>query len=198
VHALAPDLAPGKAALSRARACAALRAGLRGLPDSAGRRIALARLDRITALGSEITQIEKDLAPLVEALVPALLQVPGIGTLTAARIIGETGDVRRSRSPAAFARHNGTAPVPAWSGNSTVHRLNRAGNRKLNAAVHTAAIVQARCHDGARAFLQRRQESRHETRKSSLRALKRHLSDVIYRALQADAWRLDQPSQHAA
>jgi transposase len=80
--------------------------------------------------------------------------------ITAAKIIGEAGDIRRFRSPAAFVRHNGTAPVPA--------------------------------------LLERRGHDKHETRKASLRVLKRHLSDVIYRAFNADAWRLDQPAPHAA
>jgi transposase len=116
--------------------------------------------------------------------------------ITAAKIVGETGDIRRFRSPAAFARYNSTAPVPASSGtgNDGPHRLNRGGNRQLNAALHRIALVQARCHPGAAALLERRGETRHETRKASLRVLKRHLSDVIYRALNADAWRLDQPT----
>ena len=59
-------------------------------------------------------------------------------------------------------------------------------------------MVQARCHPGAAALLERRGQDKHETRKASLRVLKRHLSDVIYRALNADAWRLDQPAPHAA
>jgi transposase len=118
--------------------------------------------------------------------------------ITAAKILGEIGDIRRFRSLAAFARHNGTAPIPASSGNHDVHRLNRAGNRQLNAALHRIATVQARCHDGARALLARRGETAHETRKASLRVLKRHLSDVVYRALAADAWRLDDPAQQTA
>jgi transposase len=119
--------------------------------------------------------------------------------ITAAKIVGEAGDIRRFRSPAAYARHNGTAPVPASSGTGPhgPQRLNRGGNRQLNAALHRIALVQARCHPGAAALLQRRGETRHETRKANLRVLKRHLSDVIYRALNTDAWRLGQPVAHA-
>jgi transposase len=120
--------------------------------------------------------------------------------ITAAKIVGETGDIRRFRSPAAYARHNGTAPVPASSGtgHDGPQRLNRGGNRQLNAALHHIALVQARRHPRAAALLERRGQDKHETRKASLRVLKRHLSDVIYRALNADAWRLDQPAPHAA
>ena len=81
-------------------------------------------------------------------------------------------------------------PVPASSGTGTggPQRLNRGGNRQLNAALHRTAVVQARCHPGAAALLERRGQDKHETRKASLRVLKRHLSDVIYRALNTDAW----------
>jgi transposase len=197
VHDLAPELAPAPRALARARGRGALEAGLRALPDSAGRRIALSQLARITALTAEAGQAEQELAVLVHRLVPALLQVTGVAVITAAKILGETGDIRRFRSLAAFARHNGTAPIPASSGNHEVHRLNRAGNRQLNAALHRIALVQGRCHDGARALLARRGETAHETRKASLRVLKRHLSDIVYHALTADAWRLDNPPQPA-
>jgi transposase len=198
VHDLAPELAPAPRALAGSRGRAKLEAGLRTLPGSAGRRIALSQLARITALTAEAGQAEQELAVLVRRLVPALLQVTGVAVITAAKILGEIGDIRRFRSLAAFARHNGTAPIPASSGNHDVHRLNRAGNRQLNAALHRIALVQGRCHDGARALLARRGETAHETRKASLRVLKRHLSDVVYRALAADAWRLDDPAQPTA
>lgn len=198
VHDLAPELAPAPRALASSRGRAKLEAGLRALPGSAGQRIALSQLARITALTAEAGQAEAELAVLVRRLAPALLQVTGVAVITAAKILGETGDIRRFRSPAAFARHNGTAPIPASSGNHDVHRLNRAGNRQLNAALHRIALVQGRCHDGARALLARRGETARETRKASLRVLKRHLSDVVYRALAADAWRLDDPAQQAA
>ena len=200
VHDLAPELAPAPRALASSRGRANLEAGLRALPDSAGRRIALSQLARITALTAETGQAERELASLVRHLVPALLDVAGVGVITAAKILGEIGDIRRFRSLAAFARHNGTAPIPASSGTGKngPHRLNRAGNRQLNAALHRIAIVQARCHDGARILLARRGETAHETRKASLRVLKRHLSDVVYRALATDAWRLDDPAQQAA
>ena len=124
----------------------------------------------------------------------------GVAVLTAAKILGEAGDIRRFTSPAAFARHDGTAPIPASSGTGSdgPRRLNRGGNRQLNAAIHRIALAQARCHPGARALLERRARDKHETRKASFRALKRHLSDAVYRALNADAWRLDDSSQHPA
>jgi transposase len=198
VHDLDPELAPGPRALARTgKARRQLQAGLDALPASAGRRIALSLLEAVTALTTQIASLEDDLAALVTALCPGLLAICGIGVISAARILGETGDVRRFRSPAAYARHNGTAPIPASSGTIDVHRLNRGGNRQLNAAIHRTALAQSRWHDGARALLDRRAATIRETRKAALRVLKRHLSDVIYRALNTDAWRLDQPPQHA-
>ena len=200
VHDLDPALAPPPRSLGSARARARLEAGLRALPGSAGRAVALSQLARVAALPAEITGLEQDLAPLVTALVPALLALPGVAVLTAAKILGEAGDIRRFTRPAAFARHNGTAPIPASSGTGEdgPHRLNRGGNRQLNAALHRIALAQARCHPGAAALLERRGRDKHETRKASFRALKRHLSDAVYRALKADAWHLDAPDQQAA
>jgi len=203
VHDLDPALAPAPRSLGSARARAKLEAGLAALPACAGRAVALSQLARVAALSAEITGLEQDLAGLVTPLVPELLALPGVAVLTAAKILGEAGDIRRFTSPAAFARHNGTAPIPASSGTSNgasdgPHRLNRGGNRQLNAAIHRTALAQARCHPGARALLERRGRDKHETRKASFRALKRHLSDAVYRALKADAWRLDNPDQQAA
>jgi transposase len=106
--------------------------------------------------------------------------------LTAAKIVAEVADVRRFTSKDAFARHNGTAPLPVWSGNQERHRLSRTGNRQLNAALHRIAITQVRCHDDATSYLQRRLESGN-TKTEALRALKRRLSDVVFRTLLADA-----------
>jgi len=94
--------------------------------------------------------------------------------------------VERFRSRLALARHNGTAPTPVWSGNTERHRLSRAGNRQLNAALHHVALTQARSWTDARAYLDRRQEAG-DTRKEAIRSLKRRLSDTIYRATLADA-----------
>jgi transposase len=202
VHDLDPALAPPPRALTRtARAPRELQARLLALPASAGRRVALSLLAAVTAATAEIAQLDADLTVLLSELCPQLLAVCGIGVVTAARLLGEAGDARRFRSPAAYARHNGTAPIPVSSAAGAAsgpQRLNRGGNRKANAAVHRAALTQARHHPGARNLLERRAATIRETRKAALRVLKRHLSDVIYRALLADAWRLDQPLQTAA
>ncbi len=109
-------------------------------------QLARRRLARLRALDREIVALEAQLAGLVAASGSSLPCLPGIGVLLAAKLLGETGDVRRFRSGAAFAAVTGTAPIPASSGQTQRHRLNRGGNRQLNRALHFMAIVQARTH----------------------------------------------------
>jgi transposase len=149
-------------------------------------RIAADLVTRTRALTVTVNQLERDLAKLVSHLAPTLLLLVGVGPLSAAKIVAETADVRRFKSKDAFARHNGTAPLPVWSGNRERHRLSRTGNRQINAAIHRIAITQMRCHGDAIAYLARRRENG-DTSTEALRALKRRLSDVVYRALLADA-----------
>jgi transposase len=129
--------------------------------------------------------LEAQLAELVAASGSSLPRLPGIGVLLAAKLLGETGDVRRFRSEAAFAAVTGTAPIPASSGQTQRHRLNRGGNRQLNRALHFIAIVQARTYPPARAYVTRRQ-AEGKTWREALRCLKRHLADVVYRTMRLD------------
>jgi hypothetical protein len=93
--------------------------------------------------------------------------------------------VDRFRSKDAYARHNGTAPLPVWSSNKARHRLSRTGNRQLNAALHRIAMTQAHWHPPAKDMMDRRKASG-DSGLEALRVLKRRLSDVVYAALQAD------------
>jgi transposase len=176
-----PDLTPGR--LAQARALLRSERSLQG--QLARRRIgALARLDR------EMSQCEARLGELVQASGTGLLELSGIGVLIAAQIIGEVGDVARYGDRDRFAAANGTAPIPASSGARVRHRLNRGGNRRLNWAIHLMALTQAAHDPRARAYLARRREEG-RTGREAMRALKRHLSDVIYRQLVADARRAE-------
>ncbi|HEX5291940.1 MAG TPA: IS110 family transposase [Streptosporangiaceae bacterium] len=185
LHELDPAWDPPARSLWRPRHLTAILGRLDGdatLVARLARSLAL----RCQVLTGEISQLDAELGELTAALAPELLKVCGCATLTAAKIIGETAGIGRFRSRHAYARHNGTAPLPVWSGNRERHRLSRAGNRQLNAALHRIAITQAHYHPGARAFLERRRAGGN-TKPESLRALKRRLSDVVYRALLADA-----------
>ena len=148
-------------------------------------RIATEIVTHVRALTTRERALERDIETLVTKIAPTLLALVGVGALTAAKIVGETADVARFKSKDAYARHNGTAPLPVWSGNRERHRLSRTGNRQLNAAIHRIAVTQMRCHPDARAYLERRMANRN-TKTEALRALKRRLSNVVFRALLAD------------
>lgn len=129
--------------------------------------------------------LEKEITVTVTKIAPALLAIIGCGAITAAKIIGETANIEQFKSDAAYARHNGTAPLPVWSANHSHHRVSRMGNRQLNTAIHTIAIVQVRCHPGAKAPFQRRKEQGNGDLEA-LRIVKRRISDAVDQALKKD------------
>lgn len=185
LHELDPSWDPAPRSLVRYKHLDALAARLEGLGGMVA-RIARDLLGRIRELTIEVNALEREITERAPTLASTLLAIPGVGALTAAKIVAEVADVRRFRSKDAFARHNGTAPLPVWSSNRVRHRLSRTGNRQLNAAIHRIAITQKRCHEPAKAYLDRR-TANNDTKTEALRALKRKLSDVVYRALVADA-----------
>jgi transposase len=184
LHELDPGNEPAARTLTHARNLARLAERLAGVEGTVA-RIARDLVERCRALTTEINQLEKEITTLVEQLAPSLLAICGCGALTAAKILGETAGIDRFKSPDAYARHNGTAPIPVWSSNQQRHRLSRTGNRQLNASLHRIALTQARRHPGAQALLARRRANG-DGGLEALRILKRRLSDVVYRALNAD------------
>jgi len=149
----------------------------------------LRRLSSHRLLSSEIADLNVHINRLVEQSRTGLIDITGVGALVAARILAEVGDVQRIASESRFAALNGTAPVPASSGTIQRHRLNRGGNRRLNRALHTIAVIQAHLDPRARAYLQRRR-AEGKTQREAIRCLKRQLSNVVYRQLVADRGRL--------
>jgi transposase len=147
--------------------------------------IAVEMIAEITALTVRVNQLEARLGKLVRTQYPHLLGVPGLGVLGAAVIVGETAGAARFRSKDAFARFNGTAPIPVWSGNQERFRLNRGGNRSINTALHMAAVTQQRLgYEGAEYVC--RQLERGKTRTEAMRLLRRRISDRVFAALRAD------------
>lgn len=146
------------------------------------------RLDRLRQIDTELRELEATLEVLVADSNTTLTEIVGISTLVAARILGEVGDVTRFPTASSFAAGNGTSPLPASSGRTDRHRLNRGGNRRLNKALYTIALTQTRHEPRARAYLERKR-AEGKTRREALRCLKRRLSDVVYRQLIADAQR---------
>jgi transposase len=151
-------------------------------PPSVLLRICRELLTRVVQLTKQIRQLERDLRPLVRRHAGPLLALPGIGILNAARILACVADVRRFNTEAKLALYAGVAPLDASSGRQQRHRLNRSGNRQLNAALHMIALTQIRIHAPARAYMARRREEG-KTGKEAIRALKRHLIRTLYRLL---------------
>lgn len=175
---------PRPRTLAQANVLARLERDLAGRPEPSA-RVSRDLLARIRELTVTINALGREIGALAEALAPSLLALQGCGHLTAAKLLGETGSVARFRSRAAFANHNGTAPVPVWSGNNVRHRLNRGGNRQLNLALHRIAVTQLREPGPGRAYLAKRTAAG-DTKVEALRALKRRISDEVFRRLIAD------------
>jgi transposase len=133
-------------------------------------------LDRV------IAELDRELERRTTALAPALLDLPGCGAITAAKLLAEIGPIGRFQSDAQLARHSGVAPLEASSGRIQRHRLDRGGNRQLNAALHRIAITQARIHPDARAYLERK-KAEGKSRREALRCLKRLLVRVVFQTL---------------
>jgi transposase len=147
-------------------------------------RLARDLVSSCRSLDHVIAQLDRELEQRTAALAPALLDLPGCGAITAAKLLAEIGPIGRFQSDAQLARHSGVAPLQASSGRIQRHRLDRGGNRQLNAALHRIAITQARIHPGARAYLDRK-KAEGKSRREALRCLKRLLVRVVYQTLKA-------------
>ena len=155
--------------------------GLEGVRAGVARR----RIARLRRFEEEITDMTTEIAHALEVVGTTLIDIHGVGIITAARIIGEVGDVRRFPSKHHFAAGNGTAPIPVASGRTDRYRLNRGGNRRLNRAIHVIARTQAAWYPEAKAYMDKKR-AEGKTRAEALRCLKRRLSDVVYRTLLDD------------
>jgi transposase len=142
-------------------------------------------VERLAELTQSVKRLERRIDALMREVAPSLLSLAGCAALSAAKLVAETADVSRFRSSAAFAMHNGTAPIPVWSGNHERHRLNRGGNRQLNVALHRIAITQMRLGGPASTYIARRL-SMGNTKTEAIRALRRQISDEVYRRLRQD------------
>jgi transposase len=138
----------------------------------------------IRQLNRTISELEQELQARTNAVAPALLELPGCATLTAAKLLAEIGPIDRFRTDAQLARHGGVAPLEASSGRSQRHRLDRGGNRQLNAALYRIAITQSRYYAPARDYLERKR-AEGKSRREALRCLKRLLVRVVFNTLKA-------------
>ncbi|MFQ6856075.1 IS110 family transposase [Streptomyces sp. 35M1] len=150
----------------------------------AATRGALRRLARrLQALDSEITELDAEIGPLVKQAAPQLLELFGVGPETAGQLLASAGDnPERMRSEAAFAHLAGVAPIPASSGRTHRHRLNRGGDRAANNALHTIVLTRMRYDERTRAYVERRTKEG-LNKKDIMRCLKRFVAREVYRAL---------------
>ena len=141
----------------------------------------------IRHLDAQRREVKKKLAAAVKASGTSLTEVFGVGPVIVATVIGDVVTVSRFPTRDHFAAYNGTAPVEVSSGEQKIYRLSLRGNRRLNHAIHMAAITQIRHkHSDGRAYYDRK-IAEGKTRKEALRCLKRRISDAIYARLRADA-----------
>jgi len=182
LHDLDPSLEIPAGALDRYCTLDRLESWLAGRDDEVLVAIARELVERCRELTQRINGLERELEALLGREAAELLELVGCSTLTAAKLIGEVAGVGRFALEGKLAKHTGTAPLEASSGERQRHRLNRSGNRQLNCALHRIAVTQARIYPPARAYLERKQ-AEGKSRREALRCLKRHLARVVYRTL---------------
>ncbi len=164
--------------------CAKLRPGQLGTPTAAAKYVLRSLARRHTQLTQEIETLDAELARLTLAFAPALMQSFGIGADTAAALLVTAGsNPERLKSEAAFAALCGVSPIPASSGKTNRHRLNRGGDRKANAVLYRIVIVRLRYHDRTRTYFTRRIEEG-KTKTEVIRCLKRYVAREVFGILQ--------------
>ena len=190
LHQLLLELIPGgaKKSLSAAQARVLL---VRVRPrDAAGktrRRVAAELISDLERTYQRKKAANKELKQLLAATGTTLISLHGIGPSGAARLLVEVADITRFPTKAHFASWNGTAPIDASSGDQVRHRLSRAGNRQINRALHIMAVVQLRHRDSEGRAYYDRKVAAGKTPMEAMRALKRRLSDIVYRQMILDA-----------
>jgi transposase len=188
LHVLLADLHPGGAnrELTATRAAALLRQ-LRPITavDVERKRIARELLADVRRLDRQVKTASQAIGQAVREHGTTLTQVFGVGAVLAAKLLGHAGDVTRFPDRDHFASYTGTAPVEASSGDVRRHRLNRAGNRQLNTALHLIAVCQIRDPSPGQTYY-RRKLTEAKTPEEARRSLKRHLANVVYSHLVTD------------
>jgi transposase len=160
-----------------------------GAVDAARRELAMAFIDDLRRIDAQLRDTRNRLAVAVRASGTSLTGLFGVGPVIAATIIGDVRDVSRFPGRDHFAAYNGTAPIEISSGGRKIYRLSRRGNRRINHAIHMAAVTQIRQpHSEGRAYFDKKL-AEGKTPKEALRSLKRQVSDAVFTRLRADARR---------
>ena len=175
--------------MRRLRACAAWRPDATRYRDpEVATRLPLKSLARrILALDEEIAALDRHIAPLVGELAPDLLALEGVGVASAGELMVAAGEnPGRLRSEASFAMLCGACPLPASSGKTRRHRLNRGGNRQANSALHMIVVCRMRTDQRTRDYVERRTREG-LSKREVMRCLKRYVACEVYRVLTAPA-----------
>jgi transposase len=160
-----------------------------GAVEAARCELAAAFVEDLRGIDARIRETRKKLAAAVQAAGTSLTGLYGVGPVIAAVVIGDVRDVSRFPGRDHFAAYNGTAPIEVSSGPRKIYRLSRRGNRRLNHAIHMAAVTQiGHRHSQGRAYYDKKL-AEGKTPKEALRSLKRQISNAIFACLQADAQR---------
>jgi transposase len=195
LHALLRELVPGGAPRGLgADQAAELLAGVRPVTaaDRARKQLAGEVVVEIRGLDRRLTAVGKRIQTAVTASKSRLPQTVGIGPVIAGRLLGRTGRASRFPSGGHFASYAGVAPVEVASGERARHRLSRGGDRQLNNALHTIALVQARIPGCAGHGYVARKLAEGKTRREALRCLKRQLAEHVWRIMLLDEQARDQ------
>jgi transposase len=192
MHAILCDLVPGGVSKSITAGQAARileQVQPRGAAGAARWILAEQFLTDLRRIDAQRRDVQKKLAAAVQASGTTVTEIFGVGPAVAAAVLGDVGDISRFPSSDHFAAYNGTAPVEVSSGGRVVYRLSLRGNRRMNHAVHMAAVTQVRHrHSKGRAYYDKK-IAEGKTSKEALRALKRQVSDALYKQMKADARR---------
>ena len=182
MHDLDPELAPPLRTLDRFRTLDRLARTLEALEPSVQVEICRDLVGRCREVTVRANELERRIRSLVKIHAAALLEIPGCAALTAAKILAEAAQVSRFPTEGHFARYAGTAPIPASSGARHRQRFNRRGNRQLNAAIHRIAVTQLRIHEPAQTYVAKKR-AEGKTKTEALRALKRHITRMVFKTL---------------
>jgi transposase len=192
LHAVLCELVPGGVSgeIYAAQAAKLLEAiEPEGAIETARYELALEFVEDLRRIDAQMRDTKKRIAAVVAASETTTTELFGVGPIVAATVIGDVGDVSRFESRDHFAAYNGTAPIEVSSGPRKIYRLSRRGNRRINHAIHMAAVTQIRFrHSDGRAYYDRK-IAEGKTGKEAIRALKRRISDALYSRLQQDARR---------
>ena len=160
-----------------------------GAVDAARWELAAELTEDLRGVDTRMRETRKKAAVAVRAAGTSLTGLFGVGAVIAATVIGDVRHISRFPNRDHFAAYNGTAPIEVSSGPRKIYRLSRRGNRRLNHAIHMAAVTQIRYqHSPGRAYSDKKR-AEGKTGKEAPRCLKRQISDAIFACLQADARR---------